>query len=63
MPSPWPPGGGGSGGPPDTVAPTIPTNLTATVSDRRVSLTWDPATDDNSGVHHYVVRRDGTRVN
>lgn len=48
------------GTPPDTSAPTVPDGLNAVlVSDTRVDLSWAAASDPESGVHHYVVYRDG----
>jgi hypothetical protein len=48
--------------PADTVAPSAPGNLSATVgSGPTVSLTWNPATD-NVGVDGYRVYRDGTQL-
>ncbi len=48
------------GPPPDTSAPTVPVGLSAQiVNGTRVDLSWAAATDLESGVHHYVVYRDG----
>lgn len=46
---------------PDTEAPSAPDGLTADVSASRVSLTWQPATD-NVRVIDYSVYRDGVEV-
>ena len=51
-------GGGGAG---DLEAPTPPTNLAATPSTGRVSLTWSASTDD-VGVTGYRVVRDGATI-
>ena len=47
----------------DTVAPTAPTGLTATVSpkQKRIALAWNPSTD-NLGVAGYRVLRNGALV-
>jgi phosphatidylinositol-3-phosphatase len=48
--------------PPDTQAPSAPSGLKATaVSSSQIDLTWTPSQDD-WGVDHYVVRRDGGAV-
>jgi len=47
--------------PPDTVLPTIPTNLTTAPAVNSVTLGWNPSTD-NIGVVGYVVRRNATPV-
>jgi hypothetical protein len=47
--------------PPDTVAPTAPTGLVATVSGSNVYLSWNAATD-NVGVIAYGVYRDGVKL-
>lgn len=39
----------------DTVPPTAPTNLRAAVGDRRLFLSWDAATDNESGIKGYKV--------
>lgn len=39
----------------DTLPPTAPANLRAEVGDRRLFLSWDAATDDESGVAYYKV--------
>ncbi|MDH4145466.1 MAG: hypothetical protein OEY23_09895 [Acidimicrobiia bacterium] len=44
-------------GPADTVAPTTPANLTATVAGADVALDWDASTD-NVAVRGYLVHRD-----
>lgn len=46
---------------PDTVPPTAPTGLAASVTTDTVSLTWQPATD-NLRVSGYLVYRDGQPV-
>ena len=49
-------------GPPDTEAPTNPTNLTATnITDTGATLSWTASTD-NVGVHHYNISINGTLV-
>lgn len=45
----------------DTIAPSMPTNLTAAATINSVSLNWTASTD-NTGVHHYDVYRDGVKV-
>jgi len=47
--------------PPDTIPPTVPTNLTAVPTINAISLSWSASTD-NVAVAGYVVRRDGTAV-
>ncbi len=48
--------------PPDTEAPTVPQDLTATaVSTSRIDLAWSASTD-NVGVTGYQVLRDGTLI-
>jgi hypothetical protein len=50
-------------GVPDTTPPTTPNNITATpVSDRQIDLSWDPATDSETGIVLYNVFRDGLKV-
>ena len=49
-------------GPPDTEAPTTPTNLTASnTTDTTTDLSWNPSTD-NVSVIGYDVFQDGTQV-
>jgi chitodextrinase len=49
-------------GPPDTVPPTVPTNVApAPVSDRRIDLSWTASTDA-VGVTGYKVFRDGQQI-
>ncbi|MBD5778497.1 fibronectin type III domain-containing protein [Pelagicoccus sp. NFK12] len=44
----------------DTVAPSVPENLSATeVSGDEATIVWDPSTDAGSGVAHYRVYLDG----
>ena len=44
----------------DSTAPTTPTGIVATVmSQTRIDLTWNAATDAQSGVNHYKVYKDG----
>jgi len=51
-----------TGGPPDTQAPTTPTNLTASaISSSQINLSWTASTD-NIGVTGYRVYRGGTQV-
>lgn len=48
--------------PPDTTAPTVPTNLIATpISSSQISLSWTASTD-NVGVTGYFVYRNGTQI-
>lgn len=42
---------------PDTTAPTIPQNPAGSVNGSTVTLTWDLSTDAESGVKHYVIRK------
>jgi chitodextrinase len=52
----------GGSGPPDTEAPSVPQNLSATaVSDDQIDLTWD-ASIDNVGVTGYKIYRDNALV-
>jgi chitodextrinase len=52
----------GGGGPPDTQAPTAPTNLSGTASSSgRVNLSWN-ASSDNVGVTGYEVFRNGSLI-
>jgi hypothetical protein len=47
----------------DTTPPTAPGSVTATpVSDRRVDLSWSPATDPDTGIVVYKVFRDGDHI-
>jgi len=48
----------------DKTAPSIPTNLTCTspCNDTTHTFTWNAATDDDSGVDHYLVCLDGGGV-
>jgi endoglucanase len=47
----------------DTTRPSPATNVTATAaSSSRVDVTWSPGSDPQSGVKHYVILRNGTRV-
>jgi len=44
----------------DTTPPSIPQNLTAQViSDRRIDLSWQASTDNESAISYYNVYRDG----
>ena len=45
----------------DTVKPTVPTNVTATVGPKQVALSWNASTD-NVGVTGYRVLRGGVQV-
>lgn len=48
---------------PDGTAPTPPSSLSAAAGGaRRIDLEWDAASDPESGVDHYHVYRDGSRV-
>lgn len=49
-------------GPPDLVAPTVPTGLATLPGDRRVTVSWTASTDADTGVKGYVVYRDGVAV-
>ena len=45
---------------PDTNAPTTPTGLAATGTNcQLVKISWDAASDAGTGVHHYLVRKNG----
>jgi chitodextrinase len=47
----------------DTTPPSPATNLTATAaSSSRVVVTWSPGSDPQSGVKHYAIVRNGSRV-
>jgi chitodextrinase len=47
----------------DTTPPSPATNLTATAAtSSRVVVTWSPGSDPQSGVKHYAILRNGTRV-
>ncbi|MBN2000345.1 DNRLRE domain-containing protein [candidate division KSB1 bacterium] len=47
----------------DDTPPSIPQNLLATViSETQVDLTWDPSTDEESGVSRYRVYRNGSSI-
>ena len=41
--------------------PSAPTNLSGPSSNARVNLTWQPATDDVSGIDHYAIFRAGSK--
>ncbi len=47
---------------PDTMAPTAPTGLSASVLDCEVDLGWNAATDIGSGVASYTVYRGGGSI-
>jgi hypothetical protein len=48
------------GPPPDTSPPSVPASLSAQIAlAARVDLSWAAAADPQSGVHHYVIYRDG----
>ncbi|UCG24713.1 MAG: hypothetical protein JSW55_01570, partial [Chloroflexota bacterium] len=50
-------------GEPDTSPPTAPITVTATaVSDRQIDLSWEPATDPETGIVLYNVLRDGQHL-
>lgn len=51
----------GTPGPPDTTAPTVPSNVNATAGDRRVTITWDASTDADGEVLQYTVYTDGAQ--
>src|SRR5439155_10294752 len=52
----------GAPAPPDTAAPSVPANLSATaVSTSQINLSWTASTD-NVGVSGYRVYRDGSQV-
>ncbi len=44
-------------GPPDTIVPSVPTGVTATVNGTAIDLAWEASTD-NVGVTGYLVHRD-----
>ncbi len=46
---------------PDSIPPTVPSNLSAAVSPGQVGVSWSPSTD-NSGVTGYKVFRDGVYI-
>jgi hypothetical protein len=46
---------------PDRLPPSAPTDLSGTSSNARVHLTWQPATDDGSGIDHYAIFRAGSK--
>lgn len=49
--------------PPDDVPPSPPANLTATeVGSRHVTLSWNSATDEGSGIRQYQILRDGQPI-
>jgi hypothetical protein len=45
----------------DTIPPSVPTNVSGTVSGQTVTLTWSGSTD-NVGVANYVITRDGAQA-
>ncbi len=49
----------------DTVAPTTPTNLTASAvkGSKNVTLSWSPSTDATSGVNSYKIYRSTDNIN
>ncbi|WP_328890446.1 carbohydrate binding domain-containing protein [Streptomyces sp. NBC_00316] len=47
--------------PPDTVAPTVPSNVTADADGVSVVLSWDPSTDDRGVTKYQVTRTGGTK--
>ena len=48
--------------PTDSTPPSVPTGLNgAPASDRQINLSWSPSTD-NTGVHGYIVYRNGSRI-
>lgn len=50
-------------GPPDTTAPSKPQNFIATaVSESQIDLNWDASTDPESGISHYNVYRNGSKI-
>ncbi len=46
----------------DGAAPTTPTGLAGTASPGKITLTWSPATDAQSGVQSYLVYRNNAQV-
>ena len=47
--------------PPDTTAPTVPANVTATaLSSSQIQISWSASTDTESGVAGYRIYRDGS---
>jgi hypothetical protein len=50
-------------GAPDTTPPTIPQNVfSQPISDRQIDITWDPATDQETGIVQYKVFRNGLHL-
>jgi len=50
-------------GPVDKTPPTAPNNVTAQpISDRQVLLSWNPATDPQTGIVQYKIFRDGVQI-
>jgi hypothetical protein len=50
-------------GPPDSTPPTAPNTITALpLNDREIELSWQPATDSETGIVLYNVFRDGVQI-
>jgi hypothetical protein len=49
-------------GQPDSVAPSVPTDLVATPGDGRVTLTWTESIDTDSGMLRYLIYVDGSQA-
>jgi hypothetical protein len=49
-------------GPPDTTAPTVPTGVTATAGDKKVTVSWSASTDADSGMYSYDIWRNGVLI-
>jgi fibronectin type 3 domain-containing protein len=47
--------------PPDTTAPSTPSNLTSTLNGSSVSLSWSPSSDA-SGIKNYVIYKNGRAI-
>ena len=49
--------------PPDTTPPTTPQDLTAAVvSETQIDITWQAASDPESGINHYSIYRDNAGI-
>lgn len=47
---------------PDLTPPTTPAALTASVNEDKVQLSWQPASDPETGISQYRIYRDGVRI-
>jgi len=48
---------------PDSTLPSTPTNIQAPViSSSQIDLTWDASADTESGINHYNIYRDGSKI-